>query len=410
MISLRIPGRRAAGAIAGVIVGGLPFGGTLSLPAWSDEWYVEPLVQTQVLANDNITLDRNKKEEVAGGILSPQLRLGHRSETLDLSLTGRVDLNGYVVNSQLSSVDEKVGTHTVYTTELGKLGLDTEYSRDTIFDTPEENTGKNIGDSRLTKISASPSWSYQFTELDNLNLSAGYLDQSYSHSDVDRTDYKYYSASASWLHQFTETDALSSGFSYGRYEPDGSQSSNADIIDLQLGWIHDFSENVRLQAIGGPSLTIQQDIDPDTGESKGKSSDLGYNADVRLSYKITELASLEANYTRKTEPTGDGQTRDRDRIGLNFSYRIGELTTLRLAGNYTGNDTSNITGTSNSDDTFRRYLSVSPSITWQLQDDLDLALSYRFQDETFRHPSDDAYSNAVFLTLTYRAPRWSWSD
>ena len=39
MISLRIPGRRAAGAIAGVIVGGLPFGGTLSLPAWSDEWY-----------------------------------------------------------------------------------------------------------------------------------------------------------------------------------------------------------------------------------------------------------------------------------------------------------------------------------------------------------------------------------
>ena len=402
----RIPGRRIVGAVAG----GLALGCALALPAWSDEWYAEPQVQTQVLANDNITLNRNNKEEVVGGILSPQLRVGHRSETLDLNLTGRVDLNGYVVNSQLSSVDEKVNLHSAYTTELGKLGLDSEYSRDTIFDTPEENSGGHIGDTRLTKMSTSPSWSYQFTDLDNLTLSAGYLDQSYGSSDVERTDYKYYSASTSWLHQFTETDALSSGFSYGRYEPDGSQSSSADIIDVQLGWIHDFSENVRLQAIGGPSLTIQKDFDPDTGESKGKSNDLGYNADVRLTYKITDLASLEANYTRKTEPTGDGETRDRDRIGLNFSYRLGELTTFRLAGNYTGNDTSNITGTSNSDDTFRRYLSVSPSITWQLQDDLDLALSYRFQNETFQHPTDEAFSNAVFLTLTYRAPRWSWSD
>lgn len=392
----------------GLVAGAISLAATCGLTsvAHGDEWYLESQMQTQASANDNLTLSSTSSEGVVGGVASPQVKLGHRSPTLDLNFTGRVDLNGYGVNSSLSSIDERLTIGGTYTGERSKIAVGAEYNRDTLFDNVEDNSGQNVDDVRVNKLSFSPSWSFQASELDLIDLNASLLDQTYGASQDDLTDYQYYTGAARWLHMVSETDTLISGGSYGRYDPDDEISSGADIFNLQLGWLHQFSDNLQLQAVGGPSLTIGHG-GGSVGEGRPNgSNDLGYNADVALSYDLSDVASLRATYARSTEPTGSGATRERDRIGLALSYRLSELVTANLTGRYIGNEV----GSGDSEDDFKRYLSLEPQLTWRIARDTDFAVAYRFQRQEFRAGQDPAMSNAVYLTFTYRLPRWSWSD
>lgn len=142
-----------------------------------DQWYLRPTLRTQAVANDNVNLSPDKKEEVIGAVLSPQLQLGHRSDVLNLNLTGGADFHGYAVNSQRSSISERLAFLGAYNaSELSTLSLGASFThRDTISNNPEDNSGRGANNVRITTLSASPSWSYQFAELDQLSISAGYL-------------------------------------------------------------------------------------------------------------------------------------------------------------------------------------------------------------------------------------------
>jgi hypothetical protein len=379
-----------------------------------DEWYLQPTLRTQAVANDNATLNRHNKQEVIGAILSPQLQLGHRSDVLDLNLTGGADFNGYAINSQLSSIDEHVAFLGAYkASELSTLSLGASFIRDTIVSNPEDNSGQVSNNVFVNALSASPSWSYQFSELDRLSISAGYLKKTFDGGggSDDRTDYSAYSASTSWLHQLTERDTVSARLSYGRFEPEGSQNNSSNSISSnsissQVGWTHDFSELLRLQMAGGPRWTLSE------GNSSGSGNNAtpGYNASASLAYQPSELSKVQVSFSRQDEPSSTGETRVRDRVGLMLSYQLEEFTTFTINGGYVENESCGGSSSGSNNNNFCRYFSIEPSVTWLLQEDLDLALSYRYQEETFDNPSGQAMSNAVFLSLTYRAPRWSWSD
>jgi hypothetical protein len=369
-----------------------------------DEWYLEPQLRTSMQANDNAELDRNGGRNVVGATLSPQLRLGHRSELLDLDVTGGADFNGYAVNSDLSSIDEQIALHGAYrASELSTLSLDSGFKRDTILSNPEDNSRRHAGTETVTTLSTRPSWSYRFTELDSLNFSAGYLNRTFGGSDSNgNTDYSFYNASAGWHHQLTETDGLTAGLSYGHYDPQGAGTDSAEIFNAHLGWTHDVSELLQLQASAGPSLRLSEG----SSSGSGGSTDLGYNASIGLTYQPSELSKIQVNFTHQNEPTSNGEVQVRDRVGLTLSYQLDERATLGVTGSYVENES----GQGTSSDDFDRYFSIEPGVTWRLEEDLDLGASYRFQEKSFSKPSDQAMSNAVFLRLTYRAPRWSWSD
>jgi hypothetical protein len=399
---------RGAACLAKCLAGGVAFL-LMGIQAQADEWYLEPEVRVQALANDNLTLDRGDKDEAVGGILSPQAKIGHRSETTDIGLTGHADLNGYVVNSDLSSVDYKfVFDATHQASELSTLGFQAQFSDDTIFDSPEDNTGDEQKDSRVRRISASPSWGYQFTELDRIDLTGSWLDQSYPDAGEDEDEgYTAYNTGAMWQHRVTEIDTLNGGLAYSRFEPDDPDDAESDIIDLKVGWSRDFSPNLRVQATAGPTYSITHSHRDDSGDFQPRSDQIGYNADVSLAYQMSERSNLVLSYGHKSEPSREGNREDRDRVGLQFAHRVTELSTFRISGTYIGNQS-----TSEDDEgtSFTQYFSVEPSFAWELQQDLELSVSYRFQHQMFEDPEDEATSNAVFLTLTYRPQRLTWSD
>ena len=369
--------------------------------AFAAEWYLESTVQLQGVADSNPTLATGNESPIAGGVLTPEVKLGRRTEQLDLSLIGKADFNGYGINSDLSSVDERVGFHGTYQTELSQFGLDSEFNRDTILDNIEDNRGEFTEAVRVTTTSVSPTWSYQATPLDHLDFLSGYTDKAYDSNDL--TDYVYYYGSVSWSHLLSETESLTSSLSVARFLPDDLQNTRTNTFAYLVGWSGEVSERFHLDASAGPELDMS--TSDDLGGGNDTDNRFGYQADVRAIYLVNDVTKLQGTYSHKSEPTGDAETIERDRVGLSVEYRWSPLVTLHLTGNYVGNES----GASSADD-FRQFFSIEPGITWRLERDLDLSTIYRYRHQTFRDDNDDAQSNLFLMTLTYRLPRLSWSD
>lgn len=362
-------------------------------PAGADEYSIEPQLQTSVVANDNIKLSTGEKTEAVGGILSPQVRFGFQDSTTDLSLTTRADFNGYVVNSDLSSIDNRVTFHGGYRTERSYLALDADYNRDTIFENVEDTDVEFVDKARVETITVNPSYTYELSPRDQLGLEAGYLDRSYSGDENSLTDYQYYTGGIDWTHDLTEIDELSVGVNYGHFDPEGSEDQQADIVDLQLGWAHEFTQRLRTRIAAGPSYIAYED----------SKDDIGYNVDARLTYDLDTRTVVSLNYTLRTEPSSRGEvTENRSRLGFTASHDISEDVTLRLASNFVGKETGSSSDTSS--------FSVQPSVIWHVSREVDLSLSYQYRYKDTDSPDDNASSNAGMLTLVYRPDRMTWSD
>jgi len=369
-------------------------------PGRAAEWYVESTLQLQGVADSNPTLATHDESPIAGGVLTPQVKIGRRTDQLDLSLIGKADFNGYAVNSDLSSIDERVGFHGSYQTELSQFGLDSEFNRDTILDNIEDNRGQFTKAVRVTTVSVSPSWSYQVTPLDHLDFLSGYTDKAYDSDDL--TDYVYYYGSVTWSRSLSETESFTSRLSVARFEPDDSVDTRTNTLAYLVGWSGDISERFHLDASAGPEFDMTSS--DQFGGRNDTDNRFGYQADMRAVYLVNELTKLVGSYSHKSEPSSSGETIVRDRVGLSVEYRWSPLMTLHLTGNYVGNET----GGSNQDD-FRQYFSIEPGVTWRLERDLDLSASYRYRNQSF-HDDSDADSNSFLMTLTYRLPRLTWSE
>ena len=366
------------------------------------EWYVESRVQSQVSYDTNVRLSPTDKIDTAGGILSPEVKIGRRTEALDLSLLGRADFNGYADPSSLSSIDEKLSLAGSYATELGKFGLDADFNRDTTLTTEVSDTGNLTEAARVTTVDVMPSWSYSLSEIDTLDLSGGYTNTSYDTNTL--TDYVFYTGQIGWSRRVSEIDTLQTTAYTGRFVADDLADTTADIIGLLIGWSRQFSEQFSGQLDAGPEYVITKFDDVGGRETDRQ---LGYRIDGMLAYRMDELTRLELNGSRKTEPSGNGETLTRNRVQLAVIHQVSPLFTLRLDGTVIQNDGA---GNSSSGSVDRLYYAIQPRAIWRLDPDWDLAASYRFRSQDFDDNRDTAFSHAAFLTLTYRLPRWSWSD
>lgn len=372
-----------------------------STAAQAAEWYVESRVQSQASYDTNIRLSPTDKIDTAGGMLSPEIKIGRRTEALDLSLLGRADFNGYANPSSLSSIDEKLSFAGSYATELGKFGLDADFNRDTTLTTEVSDTGNLTEAARVTTVDVMPSWTYALSEIDQLDVSGGYTNTSY---DTDAlTDYVFYTGQVGWSRRMSEIDTLQTAAYTGRFVADDSADTTADIIGLLVGWSRQFTEQFSAQLDAGPEYVITEFDDVGGRETDRH---LGYRIDGMLGYQMDELTRLELTGSRKTEPSGNGETVTRNQVQLALIHRVNPLFTLRLDGTVLQNrDTGSTSG--NSD---RLYYAIQPRAIWRLGPDWDLAASYRFRSQNFDDNQDTAFSHAAFLTLTYRLPRWSWTD
>lgn len=365
----------------------------------SAEWYLESKVQMQGNYDDNIRLEADDEVEAVGAVVSPEVKLGRRNETLDLSLMGRVDASAFASEQDLDSVDERVIFNATRKSQRGKLGFNADFNRDTTLTTEESDTGNLTETARVETLTVSPTWSYQLSPLDTLDLNGAYTNTSYDTDEL--TDFEFLTAGASWSRAIGPMDMLLGGVFAARFEADDATNTASDIFGAQVGWSHQFSDNIRVQGVAGLEHVTTR-FDGPTGRDSDDT--LGYRLDLSLSYAFDDVTKLELSGSRKTEPSGGGTVVTRNRAQVSLTRRLSPMLTFRTDGSYIASEQDERSGLDQ-----RTFFAVQPSLTWSLDRDWDLSASYRFRTQEFES-GESASSNAAFLTLTYRLPRQSWSE
>jgi uncharacterized protein (PEP-CTERM system associated) len=141
-------------------------------------------------------------------------------------------------------------------------------------------------------------------------------------------------------------------------------------------------ERGRLSVAGAVGVAL---LDPD---DDGPTADVIFN--VSADYKLKDT-SYTLSASRDLQPSQDGDLEDRYSAHFGMSHQINDAMTFGVSGSFAYQP--------DSDDGETRAFTISPSLSYQLSQDWNSSLSYRFiqtDDE-----NETAHSNEVALSLSY---------
>jgi hypothetical protein len=371
--------------------------------AYAAEWRLGPQLQMTAGFDTNVTFRTADPPAAFSGGIAPELEIGRRTETLDLSLSGRYNITGYTPHSELNKPGaQQLALQGTQLLERGRISGVLGWRRYTIFNTVDDaDTDVQVQQPvQVDALSSLANFSYQLTEIDTLDLVGGYANTKYDSADL--TSSRSYSTTASLSHAFSEIDTLLVNATYVRRISDNASNTINQIYGLGIGWRHLFSERLWAQGTIGPQYVTSD------SELQGVSQTteaLGYNLDARASYLFDELTRITFGASHQTEPgSGISSTVTRNRFQLTVGHEVTPRTTFLVTAGLTQ---SALAGNVNRD-----VYSFEPSLTWRLDQDWDLKSSYRFRASETRDSqgTSSARSHALLLSLTWHPLPWIWSE
>ena len=198
-----------------------------------------------------------------------------------------------------------------------------------------------------------------------------------------------------------------------------SHVSDVNNYGLSFGYSHAFSETFSLEAFAGPRYTqterkysVPQFVfDPETGtirlvlkEMKARDGNWGATGSLQvkkewISSSVTAGYSHELTYSSTIGD--DAEPINVDRFYLTVSHRI--ITRLRVgfSGSYYISESASSFGDQN-----RRYLTLTPSLYYDITRNWALRLTYSYQRQLNKAVSSDSGldRNRVWITLMWQLP------
>lgn len=412
---------------------------TLSLSGKAAEWSMEPGVSLRTGMDDNIRLltedQDGAKDTVWETSVIPRVDFGVKTETR--GITGRADFavrrfhggSGLTSSNALDREDAHFDLNSFYSTSRNNLGFAFNFTRDSTLDSELDETGEAIS-SRATRhrYTLAPNWSHVLSERMRLNLDYRYVKIDYSDDPgvTNLTEYDYHVLSTSLVRMLSERISATALVSYSLYEPETNLDSKT--LSVQGGLSREFSETLSASFLAGWRKTKSDQLipngfcvgtDPDAGfpECPGgipvvtrletdESDDNGSVFSFDINKKLYE-GSLSASLIRQSTPSGrDGKLLDTTTLRVSADRRIKERLRASLTAQVTDRETiTSTTSGIDSDSDNRKFYSISPEIIWKWRRDLDLRVTYRYRLAERDVTSDNATSNAFYITLNYRLPR-----
>jgi hypothetical protein len=374
-------------------------------PASAQEWQLTSNISQSLLYSDNLLLSRNRNVDAFGSITAPQLHLERNSPTSTIGITGRFEFAEYLDHSEFNSQDQFLTLNVQKAmSERSTLRLGANFTHDTTLKSDQDVTGKVLDKSfDFINWSVKPSWSYLVSPLDEIALNGSYRQVNYD--TAQKTDYQYFGPSIDYNHQLSELAKFTSTVGFFRYIPDKPGDNYTDTIQTLFGYAYSSSERFSINGGVGLSYSMR------TKDPGKDSSDLGYRLKFNMNYLMNDQTSMRVGLSHDTEPSGDGDQVVRNRADLGFDYKFAPLITGRLTLDYADNvDVLGFEGESTTDESTSRYVSVRPSVGWQLTEDWILSGEYRFRYRLFEDDNESTTSNTVMVTLRYNFPTLDWTE
>ena len=368
--------------------------------AQAANWLIEGRAEVSAHYDDNIFMDPDDELSVFGAILSPEIDIGGRSETWDVFLNTRLDFARYTEDDSLDSEDVTLGLDSSYRTQLGTWEFDATFKRLNTRTSELTDTGRvDAGGERL-EYELLPSWSYILTPRDSIFVNGGWNQAFFDEATLD--DFTEYFAGAGWNHRLTEQDDITLSAFASHFENDDVDGNENDTIATQVEWHRVFSDRLETRLAIGPRYVT---TDSATGGMVVTDSSFGFIVDGSVDYDLDERTSISGNVSRSVDASGGGSAVERDIVGLSIRHQYEPRLSFSLAASYQTNRDPNDED-DNQDD--RDYISIEPSVRWEFERDWFLSGSYRFRTQELASESR-AYSNAVFVTVSYRIPKWTFA-
>lgn len=381
--------------------------GAVSPSAWADAWQINPTLTLRQSYDDNFRLTE-RKDKVWGTNLIASVKLSRLTEDLDINGLVRLDFVKYSgdtdnisdKNNQLFSfnIDKKYA--------LDRLQLRTLLRRDTLlrsvqlyFDPGEVEIEPGIGvnsavvprNVRRSRTIIRPSWDHQITERLNGGLEYRYEGVTYDNigQGEQLLDYRTHTVYARSQYALSERHQLVGSLATSKFDPD--QTPTSYNVALRLGIHGQLSETQNYGLEIGPRYSrVGRD-----GQSDD--TDLGASALAFVELK-QEVTRYRAQYEHRLRPSSNGKVLETDELILNAYHSLSPRIRVSMR---TRMYATGALGTS-SGGTVKNYIQAAPTLTYVIDPDWRVQLSYRFTTIERNNQSRE-YSNAGFISLNYSA-------
>lgn len=322
--------------------------------------------------NDNFRLSESNEIETSSSNLGVFTDITGNTEISSLQLAIRANGDSYSESEIENSTSYNVLLATSRRGErlTGSLNISADSASTT--ETELLDTGVTVDGTRDT-LSVSPRLSYQFNERNNASVSLNARDVSYD--TVSLTEYTDNSLQLTWSHRLDEASDISLSLRTSEYDPEEGDRIDTDSINAAYAWRT--SEAMTYELSVGYT-DVDRPGNPEAGSV--------YGFDAR--YQRDERNTFGLNVTNSYQPSGEGDVREQDQLGLQWNHGLSERSQLNLV----------VDAISTED---RDFISFLFGGNHQYSREVNLAANIRYRQQDSN--SNDADSLSLLVSLSYTA-------
>lgn len=381
----------------------------LTMVSWrgeasSAEWSAVPSLSVKGIYNSNLLL-RDGNNEVVGNWVTPAVTFKGATESLSVEGETRADFVHYFGDQDRSYTNIFLPLRLSYRSDRHTLGFEGGFTRDNTLRGELLATGLVLDFTQRNMWTANPSWKIGINE--RLSWTSGYNFVDASYQDGQRLglfDYRVHGGTAGPMYNLTELDQIQFTGEYTLVSI-SSIGLESTYYGAQGTWTHDFGDRL-IGSVGGGGRFVSSDLNtPGSGSVNSHEMVWVYHAFLSKQYEQT---TIRVDGSRRINPSGFGRLLQTDRVGGSLIHRVNETLTASLSGGLyfvSGLATSPLSRPLPS----TRFLSVSPSISWNFAESWTVEGTYTFAERSVEDLNQRNGAHSMFLVLRYEGLKWAVS-
>jgi len=380
------------------------------------ELSVEPTMTVRGEYNDNLLLTTFPHDPVYGSWISPRIRGNYLQENFEARGNSHWDFVGFIDNPGLNIIQQFYDATALYRTETSEWSLHGIYTRDSVLQTELQQTGVAgelgaVGKRGIRKLaSMQPTWTFMATEQIRVLGSYTYSDVSFDTPiGSGFSDFNNHAGVLTLTYRpFERTQLRGTGTYSNFHSPAANNRSITYGGELEISQA--MTETFNISALGGLRLVSSKfpTLTPSLQLNTAKTDQLVTVFGGTLQKQFERL-SLRAEGSRQIAASGIGRLNKTDRASFTVTHQFTEYWSVSLAGDLIQTKSLSRQNVQIPKATF---ISIKPSVSWHIMEDLYLSGSFSHRQvtrESSSGPNTTATSNAVIFSLTYEFPKFATS-
>jgi hypothetical protein len=367
-------------------------------PARAERWQLQPAASLDTGYDDNVRLTPVDSEGAFSAKLNGALRAIRSTEISDIRFELGLAGTRYSGISDLDNTSGFAGLDLGYRLERSRFRLGTRFDSLSTLYSEQATTGLIQENRQQNRFSVTPGWTYLLSERATLDLAANYAEVSYEDVGLEPLfDYRVGSIDLGGSYGLTERFGLTGRLSYGRYETRGI-TNEYDNLGLQVGAEYQISEKASVAALVGFRQT-EQTLEVLDGLTQSNTSS-GPTYALSYTRRLERGGAFDLEARRELLPSGNSEVLDTTGLSAGLTYPLVPRWLLGLDASAYRNRSPG--GERRDND--RRFVSVAPRLSFEIDESWRVSLVYRFRWQERDDDLGDAVSNAIFLTLNWTRP------